>query len=568
MSLLVTRLSSVWLGLFAATCAVAACTSDPADGTGGTPTEPVCIDDGGLLPGPSPVRRMTRFEYNNTVRDLLGDATQPAKDFPVEEESNGFSNNANDLVVTPVLAEKYMLAAEGVATRATADVEGLTGCIAGTETQVTDSCMREFIAAFGKRAYRRPLATEEVEQLLAIFHGGVAIENERGVPADQKLRAGASLVIENVLQSPDFLYRVELGEGMSPVDPATNIVPVSSFEMASRLSYFLWGSMPDDDLFAAAESDALRTKEQVAAQARRMLDDPRAREAVSMFHQQWLDYDRISNVGKNPSMFPEWSPAIGSLMKEEMRAFIEHVVFDGEGDMKTLLTASYSYADSDLAKFYGVSGGGADGDVTRVDFDPEKHAGILSMGAILAYYAHSDQTSPVLRGKLVREVFLCDTLDPPPAMFQPPMPDPNTTGRERAKQHASGGCADCHNLMDPIGFGFENFDALGRWRDEENDAPIDASGSIIESDVDGSFDGVRQLANKLADSDDVRGCYAKMWFRYAYGRMETEEDACTIDRVSTTFGESGGSVKELLVALTQTDAFMYRRAGSTQAGGQ
>ena len=122
--------------------------------------------------------------------------------------------------------------------------------------------------------------------------------------------------------------------------------------------------------------------------------------------------------------------------------------------------------------------------------------------------------------------------------------------------------------MDPIGFGFENFDALGRWRDEENDAPIDASGSIIESDVDGSFDGVRQLANKLADSDDVRGCYAKMWFRYAYGRMETEEDACTIDRVSTTFGESGGSVKEPLVALTQTDAFMYRRAGSTQAGGQ
>jgi hypothetical protein len=561
-----TRLSGVWLGLFAATCAVAACTGDPADGTGGTPEPPVCTDDSGLLPGPSPVRRMTRFEYNNTVRDLLGDTTEPAKDFPVEEESNGFSNNANDLVVTPVLAEKYMLAAESVAGRAVADAEGLTGCFPGADAKVTDGCMREFIAAFGKRAYRRPLSADEVEQLLGIFHDGVAIESTRGVPAEQLLRAGVSLVLENMLQSPDFLYRVELGEGMSPVDPAATIVPVSSFEMASRLSYFLWGSMPDDELFAAAESDGLRTKEQVAAQARRMLDDPRARDAVSMFHQQWLDYDRISNVGKNPSMFPEWSPAIGSLMKEEMRSFIEHVVFDGEGDMKTLLTASYSYADRDLAKFYGVSGGG-EGEATRVDFDPQKHAGILSMGAILAYYAHSDQTSPVLRGKLVREVFLCDTLDPPPAMFQPPMPDPNTTGRERAKEHASGGCADCHKLMDPIGFGFENFDALGRWRDEENAAPIDASGSIIESDVDGNFDGVRQLADKLADSDDVRGCYAKMWFRYAYGRMETTEDACTLDQVTTSFGESGGSVKELLVALTQTDAFMYRRAGSTQAGG-
>jgi hypothetical protein len=386
--------------------------------------------------------------------------------------------------------------------------------------------------------------------------------------AEERFRGGVTLVLETMLQSPDFLYRVELSEGASPVDAEGTIVPLTSWEMASRLSYFLWGSMPDDDLLAAAESDELSTKEQIAAQARRMLDDPRARDAVAMFHQQWLDYDRIGNVGKDSTLFPEWSSAIGDLMKEEMRGFIDHVVFDGEGDLKTLLTAPYTYASEDLAKFYGASGGGKDGALGRVDFDPNQHAGILSMGAILAYYAHSDQTSPVLRGKLVREVFLCDTLDPPPAMFQPPMPDPDTTGRERAKQHASGGCANCHNLMDPIGFGFENYDALGRWRDQENGAPIDASGSIIESDVDGNFDGVRELTNRLAESEDVQACYAKMWFRFAYGRMETTEDACSMEQVTQTFSESGGNVKELLVALTQTDAFMYRHPGSTKVGGQ
>jgi len=557
------RLSGPLLIGAALVLALVACGDSGTDDS--TPEPSVCVE-GVAAPGPSPIRRMTRFEYNNTVRDLLGDSTEPARDFPIEEEAHGFANNANDLVVTPALAEKYMLAAEGVASRAAADPGALTGCMAGANAASTDDCMRSFFATFGKRAYRRPMTTEEVEGLVDLFHQGEAIGMTRTSSANEKFRGGVTLALESMLESADFLYRVELSENASPVDAAGTVVPLDSWEMASRLSYFLWASMPDEELFTAAESGELATKEQVATQARRMLNDPRARDAVAMFHQQWLDYDRIGNVGKDATMFPEWSSAIGDLMKEEMRGFIDHVVFDGEGDLRTLLTAPYTYASEDLAKFYGVSGGGKNGALERVDFDPKKHAGILSMGAILGYYAHSDQTSPVLRGKLVREVFLCDTLDPPPAMFQAPMPDPTTTGRERAKQHAAGGCANCHKLMDPIGFGFENFDALGRWRDEENGAPIDVSGSIIESDVDGNFNGVRDLTSRLARSKDVQACYAKMWFRFAYGRMESEEDACSMEQVTNTFNQSGGNVKELLVALTQTDAFMYRHPGTTKAG--
>ncbi len=547
---------------------LAGCVGDVGD----TKEEPeqapglICVADQ-VAPGPSPIRRLTRVEYNNTVRDLLGDTTEPANVFPAEEEALGFGNNAQALTVTPILAEKYMATAEAVARRATSNVTGLTGCKATDDAALRDECVQTFIHTFGKRVFRRPVTGPEANQLFAMYQSAFTIYADAPDPRNTPFREGVAMVIESMLQSPAFLYRVELGEGAAPLsepfrsesDPA--IVHLTSWEMASRLSYFLWGSTPDDELLAAAEADELLTSEQIAAQARRMLESERARQAVATFHSEWLDYDRIGTVTKDMSAYPEWSSAIGEAMKEEMRVFIDQVIFEGEGDLQTLLTAPYSYGSPELLALYGAEAPEEPG-IYRVDFDPQEHAGLLTMGAILAYYSHTNQTSPVHRGKLVREMFLCDVLAPPPndVDFEVPEPSPDATTRERFAQHSyDPACAGCHSLMDPIGFGFENFDTLGRFRSTENGKPIDASGKLTATDVDGTFVGVRELAERLAASDEVKSCYTKMWFRWAYGRVETEEDACTLSQIDESFAEAKGNVKELLVALTQTDAFRYRR---------
>ncbi len=562
------RGAGLWSPLFAPVVlalSVQGCVGDIGDGEETQAVvEPLCNSQ--ISPGKSPIRRLTRPEYNNTVRDLLGVVGEPANELPAEEEALGFANNAAALNVSPLLAEKYMTLAETVSQMANSDPEALTSCSVTTTSEEQRVCIRSFIASFGKKAFRRPLTEEEVARFDEVFGAASEVYADAENPEETVFREGVGMVLEAFLQSPDFLYRVELGEGVLPFATAegVEIVPLNSWEMASRLSFFLWGSMPDDELFAQAEADQLTTKEQVATQARRMLADPRARDAVATFHQQWLDYDRVNNVTKDPELFPEWSPAIGALMREEMMTFVDHVVFDGPGDFGTLLTANYTFANGELAGLYGVTSSG-DG-FERIDFGAEQHSGLLSMGAILAYNAHTNQTSPIHRGKLVREAFLCDTLAPPPPdlVFEAPEPSLDATTRERFAEHSSNpACSACHRLMDPLGFGFENFDSLGRYRTTENNGlPIDASGAIVDSDVDGTFVGLRELSERLATSEEVKACYATMWFRFAYGRGETAEDVCSLSNAHRAFESSGGNVRELLVALTQSDAFLYRLANS------
>lgn len=503
-------------------------------------------------PGPSPIRRMTRFEYNNTVRDLLGDASNPAADFGVEEEAMGFNNNAANLVTSVALAEKYMLAAEGISDRATQPLSKSVACDPAAIGE--DACAKEFIASFGKRAFRRPLESSEIDSLFALYQAGRAAAD---------FREGIRMVIEAALQSPEFLYRVEIA---ALPGPDQGVVRLSDWEMASRLSYFLWGTMPDDMLFEAAQKGELRTKAQVAAQAGRMLNDTRSHESVRDFHRQWLDYERIANVGKDLALFPTWSPALRDLMREETARFVDSVIFDEGGDLGALLTASHTFVNPELATFYGVPVPQS-GDFERVDLDPSQRAGLLTMGSLLTINAHSNQTSPVHRGKLVREVFLCDVMPPPPAnvMITVPAPDPNSTARDRFAQHsADPACKGCHVLMDPIGFGFENYDGVGKWRTEEAGKPIDATGILTQSDIDGEFDGVVELAHKLTGSEKAQTCYTKQWFRYAYGRGETQQDDCTMEAINAEFQSSGANIKQLLLNLTQTDAFMYRIAGGAQ----
>lgn len=498
-----------------------------------------------VMTGPSPIRRMTHFEYNRTVYDLLGETESPADTFGAEEEALGFNNNAANLVTSVALAQKYMLAAEDIAERAT---EPLSKNVPCDPVEIgEDACADQFIDSFGPRAFRRPLAEAERQMMRDLFDIGKA----------DGFREGIEMVIEAALQSPRFLYRVEFGV---PDESGGGVARLDDWEMASRLSYFLWGSMPDEELFAAAAAGELHEPEQIEAQARRLLKDPRARAAVENFHRQWLDYDRIANVGKDATLFPEWSTAVGDLMLEETRSFLEYAVFDGGGDLQTLLGAPVTFLNQELAEFYGVDG--VMGDAFQlVEVDPGERAGLLTMGTLLTINAHSNQTSPVHRGKLVREQFLCDIMPAPPpdVDITVPEPTPGSTAKELFAQHSEDpSCNGCHRLMDPIGFGFENYDAVGRFRTTENDEPIDATGEIVDSDIAGTFDGAVDLAGKMASSGEVEQCYALMWFRYGYGRGESKDDDCTLDALGTAFEESGGDIGELLVALTQTDAFLYR----------
>jgi hypothetical protein len=497
---------------------------------------------------------MTAWEYDNTIADLLGDDSHPSEGF-AQEGGSGFDNNADVTSVTWLMAQKYMLASEEIAARAVADLDGLLPC----DPSVAEAtCIDGWIESFGREAWRRPLTAEELSGLRELFADSRVTED---------LPTSVGLVLQALLQSPHFLYRVELGV---PGETGALAVPLDDWEMASRLSYFLWGSMPDPTLSAAADAGELRTREQIEAQARRMLDDPKARRMVGHFYEQWLGYHQLDFIDKDTSMFPTWSPAIAARQRAEAEAFLEHVMFEDDATLATLLTAPYTFVDAELAGFYGIEAPAGDGGLGLVEPQGQQLAGILTQGGVLSAHSKANSTNPIARGIFVREQLLCTIPPPPPDNVDivPPTPDPNATTREQFEQHRSDpACSGCHMLFDPIGFGFENYDAVGRFRTTENGFDVDASGELAASDVDGPFVGPRQLGEKLAGSEQVAQCVARQWFRFSYGRTESAElDACNLDSLDQAFADSGYDMRELLVSLTQTDAFLFRTAYAAEGG--
>jgi hypothetical protein len=516
--------------------------------------------ESGLCGGPpqigaTPLRRLTRFEYNATVRDLLGDTTNPADAFPTDEIRAGFDNNSGVLGVSPIQAEAYMNAAEAMAKTALTTPVKMLPCDPTklTATADEDACATKFIQSFGKRAFRRPPSSDDMTTLMGVFHAGRSAAD---------FTTGIRYVMETVLQSPQFLYRVELA--LPAADASSEIAPLDSYEMATRLSYLLWSTMPDDALLAAADADQLKTTDQLKAQVMRMLADPRAHAAVAHFDEQWLKLAKMATMQKSTTVYPKFTPALVPLMQQEARLFLDDVM--SSGDLKQLLTASYSFMNAPLAQYYGVSGP-TGADFVRVDLDPSQRAGFLTLGGVMSMFGKIDQSDPVHRGKFVREQLLCGVMpNPPPNVPKLPDLSPTLTTRERLLQHSTDpACHSCHRLMDPIGFGFEKFDGAGLFRTTENGKPIDDSGEVQDSDIVGTFNGPVELGQKLASSMFVQKCVVTSWFHYAYARLEAPEDQCTIKTLSSRFGTSGYKFQDLLVALTETDAFRYRRVAG---GGQ
>jgi hypothetical protein len=496
-----------------------------------------------IKPGPSPLRRLTRAEYDRTVRDLLGDTRDLAKSFPQEEIEHGFDNSAELRSVSDVLSEDYLAAAEQLATAAVAKLDALAGCDGKAGEP---ACLDKLLDGFGKRAWRRPLTQEERAHLQKVF-----TDSRTSTFAD-----GVQGVIEVMLLSPQFLYRVERGVAV----PGADYARLTHHEMASRLSYTLWGTMPDQALFAAADAGHLGTRAEIAAQARRMLDDPRAAGMVTGFAGQWLQLDKLADSEKDVTVYKSYKPELLGLFQQETETFVRNV-WNTDAKLTTLLTAPYTFVNGPLAQFYGITG--VTGDTfQKVPAEAGHRAGLLTQASLLAANAAPDQSSPVHRGVFVREQMFCDELPPPPPEVNanPPALDPKQTTAERFAAHrADPKCASCHELIDPIGLGFENFDGIGLWRTMEGSKTVDAHGNILGTDVAGPFEGALELGDKLAHSKDVSGCMVKHWFRFGNGRDVGGEDACTVETLTGAFKD--GSMRELLLALVQSDAFFFRSQG-------
>mgnify|MGYP003873194133 CR=1 FL=1 len=537
-----------------------ACTADPSGlgqgdngapiggtaATGGTTGQP--LDCSKPAAPRAPLRRLIRFEYNNTVRDLLGIPTRPADALPGEELGNGFGNDADALGVSRLLVDGYRTVAHDLSLAATSDSVALTTLMGCDVTLDESACVQTFVAGFGARAFRRPLEAAEVAALSAMFAKGKELSGSLG--------GGARAVLELILQSPQFLYRIELG---ASADAAGLLGRPTSYEMATRLSYLLWGSAPDQALLDAASQDKLHDKQEILAQATRLLADPRAREVVRFFHGQLLGTSGLDGLVRNTEYYPTFTPGMGSLYRRETEHFIDHVIWEDKGDLATLLSAPYTFLNQSLASVYGVSGVSGEA-FQKVMLNPAERGGLLTQPGILSLTTPGSRTDPVIRGKWVLTRLLCGKIgDPPPDVPQLAEPEPGLSVRDRLASHREvEPCKTCHRYMDPIGFGFEHYDGMGRWRETDNALPVDASGELIGSDVDGSFTGAVELGRKLSQSAQVQRCFVGNWLTYAYGRAETPDDACTRAALESAFEKSGGRVHDLLLALTQSDAFLYR----------
>lgn len=497
--------------------------------------------------GPAPLRRLTHAEYDNAVADLLGDTSRPAREFAQDTEVGIFDNTAAAQTVPVLLAEQYLTAAEALARAA--DVPALLGCDAASAT-----CVRSFVRSFGRRAYRRPLTAAEIERY-ASLHTSTAKASDAVT--------GVRAVLAGMLSAPNFLFKLEYGEAASKTSTIKGAKHLDQFELATRLASLLWSSIPDDALLDAAEGGELATADQVSAQARRMLADPKAVPALRAFYARWLGLPLLDSVTKDPTAYPAWSEQLRAAMRAETEHFIDYVLWEDDARLSTLLTADYSVLNGSLAKLYGVTSPGSSDAYVRTPLDPRQRSGVLTQPSLMAAFGSPASSSPIKRGKLVRVRLLCqDLMDPPPNVPPPPEPKEGVSTRERFAMHTdSPACSGCHNLIDGIGFGLEHYDGIGSYRTVDHGVPVDSSGEMNATiDIDGPYYGGPELAGKLAKSVQMRDCVPTQWLRYALARRETPEDACSLEALQRAFADSDGDLQELMVALTRTDVFLNYRA--------
>jgi hypothetical protein len=501
-----------------------------------------------LAAGPLPLRLLNATEYRNTVLDLLGLESNAARLFPPESQSEtGFAKvqKVDQVSVTAYQDEALRLAAAALTSPAT-----FMGC--DPEGASETACVETFIASFGQRAFRRPIRAAEVAEHLTFYKDVLRAQQGASVAEAVKLLLAA------MLQSPHFLYRWENGSEAAAREQ--QVLKLNPYHLASQLSYFLWSSMPDAALFDAASGGRLEAPADVETQVRRMLTDPKAERTIAAFHEQWLAVTTLAERGKSAGAYPQWNPALGAAMGEELRRFTSNVLLHGDGRIASLLGARSSFVNQPLAELYGLPGVTGEAFVPR-ELPAGQRGGLFTLAGFLTAHANETEGSPIDRGKFLRERVLCESMQPPPPGI-PPLapPTPNTTVKQRHLEHAAvSPCKNCHLRMDYIGFGLDNFDAIGAYHATEGATAIDASGQIYGLDgSDPTFNGPEELMALLAGSEQVRQCLAKQWFRYAVARLEVAGDRASFDEAYAAFSKSDFDFRELLVAYTTSRTFRYR----------
>lgn len=505
-----------------------ACSASIDDPTGTprpepTPRELAC--DEGPTTASTPLTRLNRTQWSEAVATLLDlDATEVAATLVDDARAGGFDVGRG---VSAVHLERYLDAAASIA--ALADVARLVG----DDTQI------DFARRLARRAWRRTPTPEELDALATLHALGDTPD------------ASARLVIEAIVASPDFLFHVEASPDTAPGDVAR----LDDHALASRLAFFLWRGLPDDALLADAEAGVLH--DTLETHARRLIADPRFELAVRDFHRQWLGLEAIENLVKGET-YADFDADVARDLRASLEAFVAHV-YANDATLDALLTDDTVFVNARLGVLYGLP---TDSSILVATHDPNRR-GLLGQPGLLARLGKPDQSDPIHRGLFVRERLLCQTLPMPPndvdLTIRPPEPGAST--RDRFAEHtASEACAVCHRLIDPIGFGFESFDGIGRFRTTDEGVAVDTSGEVLGAeDASGTFDGQPELAEQLAQSATVRRCVATQWMRFALGREESAADACSIDDVDARFATAGGDLRELVIAIATSDAFRHRR---------
>ncbi|MBW2462612.1 MAG: DUF1592 domain-containing protein [Deltaproteobacteria bacterium] len=504
-----------------------------ADATS-TPREPPSCEE---VVGRPIVRRLTSTQLDNILTDLFASPDVPRADVLVDPVVRGYDVDANAAVIRDLGADRWMRAAEAVAAWAVPDhLDAITLC---TDTGAV--CQLAFIRQLGLRLYRRPLDAETVNLYVDMLI------------AEADFESGARTVLAAMLQSPGFLYRVEIGERVADGEPLVELGP---FEVASALSFFLTNSAPDAELLAAAGEGRLVTEEDLDREFDRLVATPRARGALGHFARQWLLVDGLEGQVKDPAV-TSFTDEVRTSMLRETEAFYANV-FESGGGIAELFGGRTSFVDGPLGAFYGVAGVTGT-ELQSFDIDAaHRGPGALGQGSVLASHALADSSSPVQRGALVRRRFLCETLPPPPPSVIPILP-PSTgaeTTRERNLEHSQNpACAGCHRLMDPVGFALEHYDGFGRYRADENGLPIDATGEIVATpDGDVPLDGAETLSSYLASSPEARACFATNVAYYAFG-----VEGCTWASIARDL-DADTALRDILRRVVHARHFRYRTA--------
>ncbi len=514
-------------------------------GGAGGDTAQVPVDPGNVL-----IHRLNTAEYNNTVRDVLGTAQQPGTALWAAEQGANFDNDAAAQAVDDKQYQRYYDAAGVVAADVFANA-ALKARFVSCETADDATCVRGFIDGAGQRLFRRPLSADETSTYQKVYSG----VRSAGLSHDASLQQ----VLVALLASAEFLFRMEFDP-----DPASAAVhPLSGYELASRLSYFLWQSAPDDALLKVAADNTLLSTGGLTAQIGRLTADPKFERASRDFIGQWLGIHEVASHAVDLGAYPSWTPAIGSAMAEEAYSFFDEFA-KGDRPWTEFVTADVNYVDKNLALLYGMPAPASG--TQRVQNTTDQRVGFLGMGAFLALSSYKYRTAPTLRGKWILLNLLCTPPQEPP----PGIPALDAMGatpdaaqenvRKRLEAHRSNSvCASCHANLDPYGLALENFDAIGQYRATyPSGAAIDASTALLDGTA---FTGLNGMISYVVKQPGLMSCVANQLFAYSLGRAPTAADQPYLSQIQGSWLKSTPSLPRLINGLILADTFRMRHGG-------